>query len=230
MNQIAIMADRLNLNENELQGIVVKTIMPNGNISPEQFVSFLSVANEYKLNPLKKEIYAFPSRGGIQPIVSIDGWLNIINAHPDFNGMVHEDIREEGKLIAITCKIYKKGIEHPITVTEYLDECRRNTDTWKQWPSRMLRHKATIQAGRYAFGLSGIVDPDEAKRIREVDMGAVEVVEDISEELKAIESAKTIEQLQSVFAAAWKAHTNKETRSRLQAVYEPIKTALLKGE
>ena len=29
----------------------------------------------------------------------------------------------------------------------------------------MLRHKALIQCARYAFGLSGIVDPDEAERI-----------------------------------------------------------------
>jgi len=29
----------------------------------------------------------------------------------------------------------------------------------------MLRHKATIQAARYAFGFSGIVDQDEAERI-----------------------------------------------------------------
>ena len=46
-----------------------------------------------------------------------------------------------------------------------MNECRRNTDPWKQWPSRMLRHKATIQAARYAFGFSGIVDQDEAERI-----------------------------------------------------------------
>lgn len=32
----------------------------------------------------------------------------------------------------------------------------------------MLRHKATIQAARYAFGFSGIVDPDEAERIASV--------------------------------------------------------------
>jgi len=31
----------------------------------------------------------------------------------------------------------------------------------------MLRHKATIQAARYAFGLSGIIDPDEAERFEQ---------------------------------------------------------------
>jgi hypothetical protein len=32
----------------------------------------------------------------------------------------------------------------------------------------MLRHKAAIQAGRYAFGFSGIIDPDEADRLESV--------------------------------------------------------------
>lgn len=168
-------AKRLQVSEQELQNIVMNTVMPNGGrqVTNDQFVSFLAVANEYKLNPLVKEIYAFPAKGGgIQPIVSIDGWLKIINSNPDFNGMTFQDHREGGRLVSVTCRIYKKGIEHPIEVTEYMDECARSTDTWKNWPSRMLRHKATIQAGRYAFGISGIIDPDEAERFK--DAGVIE--------------------------------------------------------
>lgn len=168
-------AKRLQVSEQELQNIVMNTVMPNGGrqVTNDQFVSFLAVANEYKLNPLVKEIYAFPAKGGgIQPIVSIDGWLKIINSNPDFNGMTFQDHREDGRLVSVTCRIYKKGIEHPIEVTEYMDECARSTDTWKNWPSRMLRHKATIQAGRYAFGISGIIDPDEAERFK--DAGVIE--------------------------------------------------------
>jgi hypothetical protein len=67
--------------------------------------------------------------------------------------------------------MYRKNTSRPVTVTEYMNECKRNTDTWKTWPARMLRHKATIQAGRYAFGISGIIDPDEAERFQ--DAGAI---------------------------------------------------------
>lgn len=175
LTALTIMASRLKVSEQELQSIVINTVMPNGGkqVTNDQFVSFTAVANEYKLNPLVKEIYAFPAKGGgIQPIVSIDGWLKIINSHPDFNGMTFTDHREGGRLISVTCRIYKKDIDHPVEVTEYMDECARNTDTWKNWPSRMLRHKATIQAGRYAFGISGIIDPDEAERFK--DAGVVE--------------------------------------------------------
>jgi hypothetical protein len=45
-------------------------------------------------------------------------------------------------------------------------ECKRDTDTWKKWPARMLRHKAAIQAARYAFGFAGIYDLDEAERMK----------------------------------------------------------------
>ena len=174
---LAQVANRLAVSEQELTSIVFNTVMPSGKqVSNEQFVSFMAVANEYKLNPLVKEIYAFPAKGGgIQPIVSIDGWLKIITNHEQFDGMEHEDILDNGQLVAIKCSIYRKDAKRPITVTEYMSECKRGTDTWKQWPNRMLRHKATIQAGRYAFGISGIVDPDEAERIKDTASGEREI-------------------------------------------------------
>jgi phage recombination protein Bet len=135
--------------------------------SPEQFAAFLLVAREYGLNPLVKEIYAFPSKGGgIQPIVSIDGWLRMANDHEQFDGIEHHDhLDDSGNLVSITARLYRKDRSHPTTVTEYLTECRQGTEPWKKWPARMLRHKATIQAIRYGLGFSGIVDPDEAERI-----------------------------------------------------------------
>lgn len=179
-------ASRLAVKESELQNIVMNTIMPNkgNNVSNEQFLSFMSVANEYKLNPLTKEIYAFPAKGGgIQPIVSIDGWLKIINTHPDFDGMEFKDnVDANGNLISITCRMYRKERKHPTEMTEYLNECKKNTEPWNQWPSRMLRHKATIQAARYAFGLSGIIDPDEAERYQ--DQGVIE--KDVTPQQQAV--------------------------------------------
>lgn len=136
-----------------------------GNVSREEFAAFLLVAKEYGLNPMTKELYAFPAKGGgIQPIVSIDGWARIINDHPMFDGMEFEDVRDGDNLTAITCRMHRKDRSRPIEATEYMSECRRSTDVWKTWPRRMLRHKAMIQCARYAFGFSGIVDPDEYER------------------------------------------------------------------
>lgn len=173
LNQLA---SRLSMTEQDLEAVILQTVMPVGKqVSTAQFATFVAVANEYKLNPLTKEIYAFPTQGGgIQPIVSIDGWLKIINTHPDFNGMTFTDDRDDsGNLISITCNIYKKGIEHPVQVTEYMAECKMNTQPWTKYPARMLRHKSAIQGGRYAFGISGIIDPDEADRYK--DAGVIDV-------------------------------------------------------
>jgi len=171
------MAHRFGMERTAFEATLKKTIMPvDREATNEQVAAFLVVANQYDLNPFTKEIFAFPSRGGgIQPVVSVDGWLKIINSHPEFDGMKFEDhLGNASNIEAVTCKMYRKDRTHPVEVTEYMSECRRDTDTWKKWPARMLRHKATIQAARYAFGFSGIVDPDEAERA--IDLGAAEVL------------------------------------------------------
>lgn len=167
---IAAMADKYEMEKPAFEAVIKQTVMPSkSTVKNEELVAFLSVAKEYDLNPLTKEIYAFPSKsGGITPIVSIDGWNKIINQHPQFDGTVFKDILENGKLIAIECSIYRKDRNHPTVITEYLSECSRNTEPWNKWPTRMLRHKALIQAARYAFSFSGIYDKDEAERIDEV--------------------------------------------------------------
>ena len=161
------MAHRFGMEPGNFEKVLRATVVP-ANCSPEQFAAFLLVAKQYSLNPITREIYAFPAKGGgIQPIVGIDGWIRIINDHEAMNGMEFRDrFDDEDPKVpdAITCLIYRKDREHPTVVTEYMAECYRDTDPWKKWPARMLRHKAAIQCARYAFGFSGIIDPDEYER------------------------------------------------------------------
>ncbi|WP_039762707.1 recombinase RecT, partial [Bartonella queenslandensis] len=99
-----------------------------------------------------------------------DGWIKIIKSNSQFDGMTFQDqLDKDGNLIAIKCAIRLKGIQDPIEVTEYLNECKQKSDTWQKYPARMLRHKATIQCARYAFGFSGIYEEDEADRINEIN-------------------------------------------------------------
>lgn len=159
------MADKYSLNVDEFSKTVRNTCgLPNA--TPEQFAAFLIVAKEYNLNPLTKEIYAFPGRGGVVPIVSIDGWVNLVNSHGQCDGFEFEFEEDGDNLISATCRMFRKDRKHPVTVTEYYSECHRATDPWKM-KHRMLRHKAFIQAARYAFGFSGIYDEDEGQRIAE---------------------------------------------------------------
>lgn len=132
-------------------------------VSDAQMVALLIVANQYDLNPFTKEIYAFPDkRGGIVPVVSVDGWARIINEHPQYNGAALVYDREEQ---AYTCTMFRKDRDHPTVITEYMSECARGTDPWKSHPRRMLRHKALIQCARIAFGFAGIYDDDEAHAV-----------------------------------------------------------------
>ena len=157
------LAARLNMGENGRELVeTLKSTAFRGQVSDAQLTALMVVANQYGLNPWTREIYAFPDRqNGIVPVVGVDGWSRIINENPAFDGVEFEQTDE-----SCICRIYRKDRSHPITVTEYMDECRRdNSPAWKSHPRRMLRHKALIQCARLAFGFSGIYDPDEADRI-----------------------------------------------------------------
>ena len=134
-----------------------------GQVTDAQMTALMIVANQYGLNPWTKEVYAFPDKqNGIVPVVGVDGWSRIVNSHPQLDGIQFEQDAE-----SCTCKIYRKDRAHPTVVTEFMDECRRNTGPWGSHPKRMLRHKALIQCARLAFGYSGIYDQDEAERLQE---------------------------------------------------------------
>ena len=146
----------------------------------------LATGNDYRA--VESGIHAYASKNGNYTSLThakiengifsfwIDGWAKIVNEHPQSDGSEFVYERKNDALIAITCKMYRKDRTHPIEVTEFLSECSRDTAPWQQWPYRMLRHKAFIQAARLAFGLSGIVDPDEAERIQSVEDAEVEIV------------------------------------------------------
>jgi len=162
---LEIMADRLNLEPGQVMKVLKETVFSKANDS--EFMALVVIANEYQLNPLIKQIFAFPSkRGGVEAMVPIDGWIAIINRQKGFNGLEtqlnHDD---DGKPVSCTCMIHVKDRDYPTVVTEYLEECRMPSDPWKNMPRRMLRHKAIIQCARVAFGLSGIYDEDEIRNI-----------------------------------------------------------------
>ncbi|HEX7856223.1 MAG TPA: recombinase RecT [Sphingobium sp.] len=158
---IQAMAGRLNLSPAKLQETLRNTVFRDAN--DHEFAALIVVANEYKLNPLTKEIFAFPAKGGgITAVVSVDGWIRITNEHPQFDGIEFNDIVDDaGNIYAIESVIYRRDRSRPIKVTEYMDECKGNGPAWQKTPKRMLRHRALIQGARVAFGFSGIYAEDD---------------------------------------------------------------------
>lgn len=165
------LAAKFGVDETKMIGALKATAFKtNSAISNEQMLALCVVAEQYGLNPWTKELYAFPAQGGgIIPVVGVDGWARIINSHVAFDGMDFEQDDE-----SCTCIIHRKDRNHPIRVTEYMAECKRDIQgPWKTHPRRMLRHKAMIQCARIAFGYGGIYDQDEAERIVEAEKPVV---------------------------------------------------------
>lgn len=164
---IMTLADRLGVEPGDLFLRSLKQVAFKApDVSHEQLMALVVVANQYKLNPFTRELYAYPDKktGGIVPVVSIDGWLRIINEHDQMDGLEYSEANDdEGRYGE--CIIYRKDRKIPYKLREYLKEVMRNTDPWLGMPKRMLRHKTIIQTGRVAFGFAGIYDQDEAERI-----------------------------------------------------------------
>lgn len=159
---LAAMADGYGMDTKAFEMTIRRMAMPDKH-SEEEFAACCLVAHQHGLNPITREIYFMRAKAGqVQPIVGVDGWIRKCNEHPAFDGMDFEDIHDaKGELHAIKCIIHRKDRTNPIVVTEYLSECKRGTDNWRQMPHRMLRHRALIQCARVGFGFAGIMDQDE---------------------------------------------------------------------
>jgi len=219
---------------------VLKATAFKGGATDEQMSALIIVATQYGLNPWTKEIYAFPDKyNGIVPVVGVDGWSRIINSHHAFDGM---EFRQSEIMLSMTgaktsapewmeAVIYRKDRTRPIVVREYLDEVYKPPTKkdgyvidgpWQSHTKRFLRHKTLIQGARIAFGFSGIYDPDEAERIISQEADIITAAVDTS----AIDSADSMQSLQSAFSIAWKATTDKAIRESLTRAKDRRKKAL----
>jgi phage recombination protein Bet len=195
--QINELATRFDLPQSEELYNVLKATAFKGEVSDAQLSALLIVANQYKLNPWTKEIYAFPDKkNGIIPVVSIDGWARIINSNSAFDGMTFnfsdEMVTMEGANSPAPawteCIIHRKDRAHPTIIREYLDEVYKSPfkpkdggytipGPWQTHPKRFSRHKAMIQCARMAFGFGGIYDDDEASRITETSQPSMKAID-----------------------------------------------------
>lgn len=172
---------------NTLKATCFKTKEP---ASTEQMMALLVVADQYRLNPFTKEIFAFEDKHkGIVPVVSVDGWARIINEHPQYDGIEFTYADDTttpagGKPCPTWCeaRIYRKDRTRPTVVREYLDEVYQAprgglSGPWQSHTKRFLRHKTLIQCARVAFGFAGIYDEDEAHRIIQGEATRVHIVD-----------------------------------------------------
>ena len=162
-----VMASELGMDSTEFRNVIKHTVMPSANVTNEHITAFLVLAKQYDMNPFSENIHAFPNKGGVKLIVGYDGYIQVANRNPTFQGFeLHEEVDDQGNMVRVGCQIFRSDREHNPIFWEYMAECKRNTDPWKQFPKRMLRNKAIMQAVRAAYGTANFIDTDEAR-----DMG-----------------------------------------------------------
>ena len=229
-------AQQCSIEPAELQDVLMKTIMPN-NTKPENVTAFLAVAKQHNLNPLTREIYAFPAKsGGISIVISVDGWNRIMNQHPMFDGIefvYHTD--EKGQVVSVTATIYRKDRQRPNVVTEFFSECNTGSQQWKQLPSRMLRHAAMKQAIRLAFGLSGVTPEPDA--IEEEEPPAPKIVNPegsqtfflLKEQFENCQSQESLEEANNLANAyAKRGDLSKDEVDRLKLIQKQVEQDIAK--
>lgn len=206
-----VMASKYGLDPGKFFSTLKTTLMKSldgGTPKDEDVATFMIVSNKYDLDPFTKEIVAFPDKkGGIIPVVTIDGWTRIRDRH-DFDGeeffyseqmVIDKDGKHKPCWEWVEIHIYQKGASRPVIVREYFDEvyvAPRKTKTgyefsgpWQTHTKRMMRHKVSIQGYRKAFGISGIYDEDEYERIIDATTGQAISGKPVVQEPKAIVSA-----------------------------------------
>ncbi|WP_443743372.1 recombinase RecT [Sutterella sp.] len=161
---LARMAEKLQLDPAKLWKTLKATCFA-GDFSDEEAALVLMVAESLDLNPLRREIWAFRGRSGVQPIVSIDGWKAIMLRQPTFDGFQvtysETSIEIGGQKLPewAECTIWIKGCSHPTCERVYLTEVYMpKSPIWNKSPRLMLHHRALIQGIRFSFPVSGIAD------------------------------------------------------------------------
>ena len=173
-------------------------------ITREQLQALVIVCNQYSLNPLLKQIYAFPHQGAIIPVVAIDGWIKIVNSKKEFDGasFLHSEkmIKKQDSVECpewIECSIFHKDRKVPTVRRAYLNESHKPTGPWRSHTISMLENRAYIKCARFAFGVSGIYDEDDAKSILREDKPTTrEIISegiDINERLERLKKPVIVE-------------------------------------
>lgn len=172
MNALQTIARSNAVTENEvaevLKNMIVSSKSQHGAIATNAEMTVVSsIFAKYDLNPFIREGHAFISGGKLQVMIGLDGWIKIANRQPDFDGYEQEEVFDEkGELLAVKTKIYVKGRRFPTPHTEWMKEAFVSTSpAWKKYPFRMLAGKSLGQCVRKAFGVSEVLDDDEASRI-----------------------------------------------------------------
>ena len=137
----------------------------------DEFKLLLYQAQEYRLNPLLKQIWAvkYQDNKPASIFVGRDGLLTIALRSGVFDGM-ESGSRIEGVELIGWAKVYRKDMSHPFSIEVKAKEYNRNQSVWLTHPSAMIQKVAEAQALKRAFQISGIYTPEEMPDVEKPPM------------------------------------------------------------
>jgi len=164
LQAVSNIATRLQLEEAEL----ALWLEDYACLSPRVLLYFIHQIRKYRLDPLSDEIILLKnSDRQYQTLITIDGWMKLINQDPQFAGITCKESTEleEGIPLWMECSIYRHDRILPITVKEYYAEIKTEHPLWKTMPRRMLRHRSIQQCARLAFGIHIADQPSNLEKV-----------------------------------------------------------------
>lgn len=141
---------------------------------------FLYLAQQYNLDPFKKEIWFTKYAGQTNIMTSRDGYLKYAQTHPQFGGLIsfvvhegdafeidaaeykitHKFGTKRGKIIGAWARCDRKG-KRPFISYVSFEEYNQNNPIWKKYPSAMIQKVAEVFVLKRAFGINGLVTREE---------------------------------------------------------------------
>jgi phage recombination protein Bet len=187
---------------------------------------FIQFCQSTGLNPFKKEIWFVKSKsytrrdgvtveGRVQMMTGINGFFQIANKNPNFDGMSEPEYEEkDGRPLKATVKVYRKDRKFPSVGVARWSEffpgpTERKNSVWETKPFHMLAKIAKAIALREAFPqeLNGLYTDDEYRE---------EPIEIEAHPLDAIEPRKALP-AQKLPTAKGETQKQAETRALMAA-------------
>ena len=149
----------------------LKATVAQGLNDPE-FAVFAEHCKATGLNPFKKEVWAIKAGGRLQIMTGINGYWQIANRHPQFDGAETGMITKAGEwvksvpgndFIGAWCRVHRKDRKVAMEGEALLSDYQKSTPIWTQTPRIMIKKVAESIALRKAFPqeLNGLYTEEE---------------------------------------------------------------------
>ncbi len=176
------------------RGVIEQSVAKS--LDNEQRKIFFYTCQALGLNPLLNEIACVTYRnkdGSVTMSIQVmrDGFLTIAHRSGKFAGIISGVKMEGEKIISGWAEVYHKDFTIPVYQEADFDEYNTSRNLWLTKPKTMIKKVAESMALRKAFNINGVYAPEEMEK--EIIIAETDGLS--SENIKKIESAKTMDEL-----------------------------------